>query len=149
MQYELLVLTAEELADFWIENNQKAGLYYYDQDTYPFMPWCKGEKMYYVVLIYQNIIFGILKLKTKGYPSINFSNYKNWVMYISVRKEYQGKGFAKIMIKKAFDFLKEKGEDHLLFSAFSEQGIYLVNFVNKIKKDYPELNIISSDGLVE
>ena len=65
---------------------------------------------------------GILRMKLNGYDSVSAKGFKNWLNFITVRKEEQNKGVATRLIKAAYTYLEENGHDHILISAYTQEG---------------------------
>jgi len=82
-------------------------------------------------------IVGVLKIKIKGEDSCGNPGFCNWVDYITVDPDYKNKGIATTLIKMMFEYLKEKGETHMLASGYSTFGFhFLRNKLNTLAKEY-------------
>lgn len=82
-----------------------------------------GDQELFFFCLYKNEkIIGVLKLKTKGSESLSSPGFYNWLGFISIKEEFQGLGFSKLLLRSLFEFLKERKFDHLLSSGYSEKG---------------------------
>ena len=71
-------------------------------------------------------IVGVLKIKLKGEDSYSAPGFCNWIDYITVDSDYKGQGVATSLIKMMFEYLKEKGETHMLASGYSTFGFHFL-----------------------
>lgn len=82
-------------------------------------------------------IVGILKIKIGGVDSCYNKGWCNWIDFITVDPEYKGKGIATTLLKNMFEYLKEKGEKHMLASGYSTDGYtYLRLKIRKMADEY-------------
>jgi GNAT superfamily N-acetyltransferase len=137
-----IIFTGQELYNFLIDYKAEDPRYKFDEtksrlkyfvtkDIVPgdFAP--KDQEHYFFCAIEgENKIVGILKLKTGGFASMSYPEYKNWISSCSVDKDYQGQGIARKLVEMMFHFATEKNIN-ILTSGYTDEGFKKLKHVFK------------------
>lgn len=107
--------------------------------NFRYLEYEDSDNVKYVVLKDKDIIVGILKEKIiLGYK---YENYiiedSRTIMYISINKQYQNRGYSKILLNNYFLYLKENNYNKIYLSPYSKMGyMYLRNELHKLAKEF-------------
>lgn len=110
-----------------------------DRVNFRYLEYEDSDNVKYVVLKDKDIIVGILKEKIiLGYK---YENYiiedSRTIMYISINKQYQNRGYSKILLNNYFLYLKENNYNKIYLSPYSKMGyMYLRNKLHKLAKEF-------------
>ena len=141
MNHEVMIYTPGELYNHLVD---------YEADD----PWSKIEDMknriryfksesdYYhekylmFVVKDQDKIVGVAKVKVDGAPSYSHCNFNKWISYLSVDKDYFGKGIGTALVD-AIMYYASIHKLELLCSGYSLRGwMYLRPMLHRIAKQY-------------
>jgi len=110
-----------------------------DRVNFRYLEYEDSDNVKYVVLKDKDIIVGILKEKLiLGYK---YENYiiedSRTIMYISINKQYQNRGYSKILLNNYFLYLKENNYNKIYLSPYSKMGyMYLRNKLHNLAKEF-------------
>lgn len=110
-----------------------------DRVNFRYLEYEDSDNVKYVVLKDKDIIVGILKEKIiLGYK---YENYiiedSRTIMYISINKQYQNRGYSKILLNNYFLYLKENNYNKIYLSPYSKMGyMYLRNKLHNLAKEF-------------
>jgi hypothetical protein len=110
-----------------------------DRVNFRYLEYEDSDNVKYVVLKDKDIIVGILKEKIiLGYK---YENYiiedSRTIMYISINKQYQNRGYSKILLNNYFLYLMENNYNKIYLSPYSKMGyMYLRNKLHNLAKEF-------------
>lgn len=112
-----------------------------DRVNFRYLDFDNSDNVRYLVLEDNNIVIGIIK--EKNIIGYKYNDYiienARTVMYITINKQYQNKGYSKTLLKNYFLYLKENNYNKIYLSPYSKMGYFYLR--NKIHKLAEEFNI--------
>lgn len=151
------VFTDAELYELLIDRNAKNpwkrfdslnGIKYFrPDDIFPYLAK-EDEKHIYFCSMHKNKIVGMIKLKVGGTESLFHTGWKNWICFISILPEYQGKGISRKLIQAMFKYAKEK-KLNILSSSYSNEGFIKIRKVLREESKNYSVDFLDTDRTIE
>lgn len=119
--------------------------------NFRYLEYEDSDNVKYVVLKDKDIIVGILKEKIiLGYK---YENYiiedSRTIMYISINKQYQNRGYSKILLNNYFLYLKENNYNKIYLSPYSKMGYYYLREIFYQLSEKYKIELIDKDYCYE
>jgi GNAT superfamily N-acetyltransferase len=144
--YELLV--DRDAENPWKRFDSLNGIKYFDSDNiFPYLSK-EDEKHIYFCLMHKNKIVGMIKLKVGGTESLFHTGWKNWICFVSILPEYQGKGISRKLIQAMFKYAKEKNLN-ILSSGYSSEGFLKIRKVLREESKNYSVDFLDTDRTIE
>jgi len=145
--FKYMMLSYDELYDF-IDDNLNDNLddfIAYMKSVRQRIKYFRGEEFnfsmsdivnYFACCFDDDLLVGVVKLKTGGSESVWHPGYKNWLSYVSVDPDYKNKGIATKLLDLTFKFAAEK-KINVLMSGYTQEGWdYIRDKVHLFAKEY-------------
>lgn len=121
------IFTHEELYEYLLDPEYTFEKFHDLENRIKYMkevcpPYSSSDERYVFFCILENEkIVGVLKLRIGKNGSFGYPECKNWMMFLSIDPERQGKGYSKILVHECMKYCNTNNLD-LLMSGYTKVG---------------------------